>query len=433
MANSVLLMAKKILSIITVFCLLLVSFGFPIFRSYADLTPTPSPTSTPTDNSSAVQSLEQQISDLQAKISNLQGQEKTLSTQISVMDSQIKLTQLQINDTQQKIMDLTLNIATANTKINSLQGSINNLTKVLLNRIIATYEVGSSQPFQVLMTSSDIHDFFVRANYLKIAQAHDKQLAYDTVQAKNDYANQKQIYETEKKQVEALNTQLQAYNTQLDSEKAAKQSLLSQTQGDEASYQRQLAQAQAELAGFSNFVTAQGGASLLSNQTTCDSWGCYYNQRDSQWGNLIVNGSNDCGGACTLAKIGCLITSVSMVASHNGHKDILPSDIAISDGSNFAVGTAMLRVNTPIYVKGVSINRTRIGYSSSSIPSTITDPIIVGISYDGGPWPDHFVVLTSGSGGNYTMNDPFTANGHQIPFTSHYSLGSVVEVDSVSM
>lgn len=422
-------MFKKLLSIITIFCLLLISFGLPVIRTYGQtVTPTPTPTS---DNSSAVQSLEQQISDLQAKIADLQGQEKTLSSQIAVMDSQIQLTQLRINDTQQKIMDLTLNIATATEKINNLQNSIDNLTQVLLTKIVATYEIGSSQPFQILVSSSDISDFFTRANYLKIAQAHDKRLAYDTVQAKNDYANQKQIYEDEKKQVEALKVQLLAYTDQLDQEKAAKQSLLSQTQGDEASYQQQLVQAQTELAGFSNFVSAQGGASLLSNQTSCNSWGCYYNQRDSQWGNDVVDGSNDCDGPCTLAKIGCLITSIAMVASHYGHNDILPSDIALSGGDNFAVGTAMLRYG--ISVKGVSISRSRIGSSSGAIPATISDPIIVGISYDGGPLPDHFVVLTGGSSGNYTMNDPFTPSGQGIPFTSHYSLGSIVEVDSVNM
>lgn len=419
-------MLRRIISLVVAFCLLVLNFA-GLVRTYGQTTtPTPTP-----DNSSAIQNLEQQISDLQVKISDLQGQEKTLSNQISVMDNQIQLTQLQINDTQQKILNLTLNIATASNKINNLQSSINNLTKVLLSRIVATYEVGSSQPFQVLMASNDIHDFFVRANYLKIAQAHDKQLIYETVQAKNDYANQKQIYEDQKKQVEALNAQLTAYNIQLDQEKAAKQSLLSQTQGDEASYQQQLTAAQAELAGFSNFVSAQGGASLLSNQTTCDNWGCYYNQRDNQWGTVVVNGSNDCSGPCTLASIGCLITSVAMVASHNGHKDILPSDIAVSRGDNFAVGTAMLRYG--ISVKGVSISRSRIGSSSGALPSTITDPIIVGISYDGGPFPDHFVVLTGGSNGNYTMNDPFTPNGSEIPFTSHYSLGSIVEVDSISM
>ncbi len=425
-------MLKKILSIITALCMLFTGFCLPYIRIYAQ---TVTPTATPTpDTSSAVQSLEQQISNLESKISDLQGQEKTLSTQISVMDSQIQLTQLQINDTQQKIMDLTLNIATANTKISSLQGSIDNLTKVLLTKIVATYEVGSSQPFQVLMAASDIHDFFIRANYLKIAQAHDKQLVYDTVQAKNDYANQKQIYEDEKKQVEALNVQLTAYNTQLDQEKAAKQSLLSQTQGSEAIYQQQLTAAQAELASFSNFVTSQGGASLLSGQTSCDSWGCYYNQRDSQWGNIAINGQS----GYSIAGYGCLITSLAMVASHMGHTDILPSDIAAPSFQNFDVGTALLAYS--INAKGHSISRNPTNVSGNSWPDSRIDslidsdlpngPVIVGMYAYGGT---HFVVLKGGSGGNYIMDDPFVPNGKDISFTSHYTIASIFEVDTVSM
>lgn len=423
-------MAKRIFSIITAFCLVFVNVGLPFVRIYAQTaTPTPTP-----DNASTISNLEQQISDLQAKISDLQGQEKTLSSQIAVMDSQIQLTQLQINDTQQKILDLTMNIATANSKIQNLQGSINNLTQVLLNRIVATYEIGSAQPFQLLVSSNDVGDFFTRANYLKIAQAHDKELVYDTVQAKNDYANQKQIYEDEKKQVEALNAQLVAYNTQLDQEKAAKQSLLQQTQGSETVYQQQLAAAQAELAGFSNFVTAQGGASLLSGQTSCDSWGCYYNQRDSQWGNIAINGQS----GYSIAGYGCLITSLAMVASHMGHSDILPPDIAAPSFQNFQVGTALLAYS--INVKGHAISRNSTNVSGSSWPDSRIDalidsdlpngPVIVGMYAYGGT---HFVVIKGGSGGNYLMDDPFVPNGKDISFTGHYAISSIFEVDTVSM
>lgn len=421
-------MVKKLLTYFLLTLTLFLNFVFfinPIHSFAQTVTPTPTP-----DNSSAISSLQQQISDLESKISNLQSQEKTLSNQIKVMDSQIQITQLRINATQQQINDLTLNIDTANKKVSDIQASLNNLTNVLLNKVVATYEVGSIQPVQILLTSGNVGNFLQRLNYLKIAQAHDKKLIYDTVQAKNDYQNQKDIFENEKKQVVALNLQLQQYTDQLNQQKSNEQSLLAQTQGDEANYQQQLSQAQAELASFSNFVSTQGGASLLGNQTSCDSWGCYYNQRDSQWGNLVVNGSNDCGGPCTLAKIGCLITSVAMVASHYGHTNILPSDIAVSDGSNFAVGTAMLRYS--ISVKGVGINRS--GVSRSQLDSALSSgPVIVGISYDGGPLPDHFVVLLSGSNGNYTMNDPFTPSGKEIAFTSHYSLGSIVEVDTISM
>lgn len=69
------------------------------------------------------------------------------------MDSQINLTQLRINATKEQITGLTDDIKTASSKIDHLQGSINNLTKVLLNRIVATYKMGSIPPVQILAAS----------------------------------------------------------------------------------------------------------------------------------------------------------------------------------------------------------------------------------------------------------------------------------------
>jgi peptidoglycan hydrolase CwlO-like protein len=397
-----------------------------VFTSFAQ-TETPTPTPDPTQTTSSISAcadnhitIAECPSYLQGKLTALAGQEQTLSSQIAVMNGQIQLTQARIYATEQQISNLTLDIDTANQKVNTIQSSLDGLTKVLLNRVVATYEVGTIQPLQMLLTSSDVTDFLKRLNYLKIAQAHDKRVVFDAVQAKNDYQNQKNIYEVEKIQVEALKAQLDAYNTQLDQQKVQKQQLLTQTQGDEATYERLLSSARAQLAGFSKFVAAQGGASILTNQTVCDDWGCYYNQRDAQWGNIGINGSST-----SIAEAGCLMTSMAMVYTHYGHH-VTPLDVNI--GSNFFSTTAYLLKT--ITVAGTSSTRI-----SSSIDSTLSsgNPVIVGISYDGGPIADHFVVLISGSGGNYQMNDPFTPNGHNISFTSHYSLGSIVEIDRVSL
>jgi peptidoglycan hydrolase CwlO-like protein len=386
----------------------------------------PTPTSSSSDNSATVDQLNQRISDLQQKVSDLQSQGDTLSSQIDVMDSQIQLTQDRIDSTQKQIMSLTMDIDSAGQRMNNLEGSLTNVTKVLLSHIVATYQAGNAGDMQVLLSSNDISDLVTKENYLRFVQQHDRELLDNTEQARIDYANQKKILEDQKKQVLALNTQLQQYTTTLDSQKQAKQNLLSQTKGDEQTYESLLAQTEAQLRSFSSFATTQGGASLLSNQTVCDDWGCYYNQRDSQWGGLALNGTQ-----YSIASVGCLMTSMAMIYTHYGHKDVTPLSIN-SNGGNFS-GIPAALMNFSISADGVSSTRTRLGSSSAAIPGTISDPIIVGISYDGGPYPDHFVVLISGSGGNYQMNDPFTPNGHDIPFTSKYSLGSIVEVDSVSM
>ncbi len=389
-------------------------------------TPDPSVTPTPTsdsNNSATVADLQQKISQLEGKVSELQSQEHTLSSQISTMDSQIKLTEYRIDSTKQQITDLTIDIDSASKRMANLESSLSNVTKVLLNRIVATYQMGSASSMQVILTSSDVNDLVSRANYLRIVQAHDKQLLYDTQQARNDYANQKLIFEDKKKKIVDLQVQLEQYSKQLDQQKADEQKLLTETQGSEENYQRILAETKAQLAGFSNFTQSQGGAGLLSNQTVCDDWGCYYNQRDSQWGGNSLNSTQ-----YSLASDGCLITSMAMVYTHYGHRDVTPQSIN-SVSSNFdGIPAALLKYT-------ISANGTSATRSSADIDSTLAsgNPVIIGISYDGGPYPDHFLVLVSGSGGNYTMKDPYTANGNNISFRGRYPTVRVVQYYKVSI
>jgi peptidoglycan hydrolase CwlO-like protein len=195
---------------------------------------------------------------LKNKLTSLQSQAKTLSSQIAIMDSQINLTQARIEANKREILDLTLDIDTATKKISTLSDSLNKITEVLLNRIVATYEAGSVQPFEMVLSSINASDLLKRLNYLKIAQAHDKKLIYDVQQAKNDYVNQKDIYETKKAKVEALEKQLEAYTSQLNQEKANKQYLLTQTQGNEATYQQLLTEAIAEYEQIQGIVSGNG-------------------------------------------------------------------------------------------------------------------------------------------------------------------------------
>src|SRR3990167_1785415 len=191
-----------LIGVVFLFSVLFFSFLFLNIAVSQTITPTPTPAQ---DNSQAVADLQNQINDLQNKVADLQKQEKTLSSQISVMDSQIKLTQLRIDSTKQQITDIAIDIDTTNKKISNLQNSLTKLTGVLINRIVATYEVGTVQPFHILLSSDNVSNFFSRLNYLKIAQEHDKRLIYDTTQAKNDYSNQKSIFE-DKKYMKWLNS-----------------------------------------------------------------------------------------------------------------------------------------------------------------------------------------------------------------------------------
>ncbi|HVF69544.1 MAG TPA: hypothetical protein VNA13_03185 [Xanthomonadales bacterium] len=243
---------KYFLSFICVF-----TFYFLLFNIALAQTPTASPTTAP-NKSSQINELGNKIKELESKVADLKSQGNTLKAQIGVMDNQVKLTEYRIDSTKQQITDLTLDIDSATKRVNNLENSLSDVSRVLINRIVTTYEVGGIEPIHVLVSSSDISDLIKRANYLKIVQAHDKKLMYNAQQARNDYENQKNIFEDKKKKIVGLKDQLESYTKQLDIDKENKEKLLTQTKGSEATYQALLAETKAEYEAIQGIVSGRG-------------------------------------------------------------------------------------------------------------------------------------------------------------------------------
>ncbi len=367
--------------------------------------------------SSSASSAQELINQYQTKINELQGTEDTLSRQLSLLDTQISVAQLRVESIKTAITKLGSEITELAGEIDRLDGVLTRRSELVLKRIPESYKRKQTPYIEALFLSKDFPDFLQRVKYISVVEQEDVQLLVQLKATQNNFAERKDLRESKKTQQEQLQAQLQTESKQLEGQKKQKQVLLAETQGSEAVYQKLLAQAKAQLAGFDSFVSSQGGSSLLPNQTFCNDWGCYYNQRDSQWGGIPLNRTK-----YTLASDGCLVTSVAMVLTHYGKK-VNPVDIN-SNPANFAS-------YYPAYLLySVSVN----GFSADRVNTAIDaalshqDPVIVGVRAYGGT---HFVVLTGGSSGNYLMYDPYIANGHGISFTAHYSVKSIFEINKV--
>lgn len=236
--------AQKILFIILAF--LTIGFSAEVPRVYGQ-TPSVTPSPTTANTGEKAKSLENQIKEYQEKISSLQGQAKTLSSQVQVMDNQISLTQLRINAIQQQVEQLTNDIEIATNKVTILEQSFDSMTKVLLNRVVKSYVSGDVSPMQMLLSTDNVTDAIANTQYLRFVRQNDQKILLETVQAKNDYENQKTIFEDKKKKVEALHAQLEDYTKQLDQQKKEKETLLTVTKNSEKEYQKRLADALKEL------------------------------------------------------------------------------------------------------------------------------------------------------------------------------------------
>lgn len=249
--------------------LLLLTIGFlTIVLTVSVQAQTPSQVSTPSPtgsqaNTKSVNELNDRISELQKKVNDLQSEGKTLSSQITVMDNQMKLTQYRIDATKEELSQLSKDIDTTSGKIDSLDGALDKITKTLISRINASYQMGAIQPLSLLLSANNFSEFISKINYVRIVQANDRKLMYNTVQARNDYENQKEIFEGKKEKVLSLQTQLEGYTKQLDTEKNAKDSLLKATKNDEKVYQNLLSKARSEYQAVVSIIAGNGAESVV--------------------------------------------------------------------------------------------------------------------------------------------------------------------------
>lgn len=359
------------------------------------------------------------------KVSETRGQAETLSGEISYLDNQMALTQSRINLTENKLGRVDGEIASISGRLGLLNETLNHTSEVLLNRIVNNYKAAQDDGFLSLITSPNLNTLVSRAVYLKIVQKHDQKLLEQMTLSKKNYSDQKDLLQEVKKKQEDLKKQLNGYKVQMAGQKSEKNRLLEITNNNEEKYAQLLSEARARLTAFSNFASQAGGG-LLGNQTVCnDGWtGCYYNQRDSQWGNRTLPGSG-----YTFSTAGCLATDIAMVLTHYG-RQVTPNDMA-SASQAFIFGDLLFNFS----VGGANVSRSYYsGYNQGVIDSELSAnrPVILGLNFPSVSG-QHFIVLISGSGGNYKMNDPYRENAHNVDFKSVYSTGQIIYTNKVTV
>jgi len=362
--------------------------------------------------------LNQKIAEYQAKLSEIGSDKKTLQAAINALDLQRNKVQAQVAVTQRQINTTQIQIQQLSGQINDTQANII-ADQEALKSYLQSIQRADDQPFIMQMLSSgDLSQFWGDLDSaLKIQGAVKNRT--DSLQNQEKVLADTQASVQEKQ--DALAAQKRSLATQqqsLTSTVQSKSQLLAQTKAQESTYQKLLAAAQKELDSYSAFTQNAGGAGLLPHQTICDDWGCYYNQRDALWGGLALNGTK-----YSLASDGCLVTAMAMVMTHYGYVNVTPITINSNSG-NFASYYPAFLLYT-INAGGVSATRT-----ATAIDAVLAsgNPVVVGLHAYGGT---HFIVLVSGSKGNYIMRDPYIANGNNISFSSKYKMKEIYSIAKV--
>jgi peptidoglycan hydrolase CwlO-like protein len=369
-------------------------------------------------NDQQINSLNQEIAQYQAEILQTGANKKTLQAAINGLDLQRKTVETQVALTQQQIANTQLQIQQLGGEITNTEATIAT-DQAALQAYLLNLQKIESQPLIVEMLSSGS----LVQTWTDVSQ---------TLQMQEGVQNEMRTLQTQegtltssvsasKQEQSTLTSQQQSLASQQQSLVATEQSksqLLTETDAQESTYEKLLAAAEAQLQSFSAFTQNAGGSASVGSETVCDSWGCYYNQRDSAWGSDALDGTK-----YNLASDGCLVTAMAMVLTHYGYRTVTPVSIN-SNPNNFAAYYPASLLTT-IDVNGVTATR-----KTTTIDATLAtgNPVIVGLNAYGGT---HFVVLVSGSKGNYIMRDPYITNGDDISFSAHYSLRSIFGITKV--
>lgn len=387
--------------------------------------------------------LKNYVDDCNAKLKSLSGQKATLAQALGVLTTQINLTQAKIAEQTTQLGKLEIEINDLSGKIQSIDYSLTDLTKLFVARVKSSYMSASNNPLAMLLHVSGITEFTKGFRYLEKVRDNDQKILLSLEKSRLDLDQQRTMKEKKQAEVEAVKKNLDREKAALATQVAAKNKLLADTKNDEARFQSLRQEAQNRVAQLANYSASKGGATLLSGTTKQDEWGYYYNQRDSQWGSVIINNSYGCGKdssgkdlPCTVASVGCLVTSAAMIATHYG-KNITPRDIAQSSAP-FDYDTADMRFSWTDSVNGTKVSRTAYGCNGSGCLSAIDSelsanrPVIVRINA-ANVAGTHFIVITKKEGDNYIMKDPYEADGNNISFTSKHSISSLSRVDKVTV
>ncbi len=369
-------------------------------------------------NDQAIAILNQQIAQYQAELNQIGADKTTLKQAIDTLDLRYRETEAGIAITQRQINLTQIQIQQLGGQISDTGQTINSQNAALAKELRNLQQTDGQSLIEQVLAAGGLNQAVNDVNAILEIQ-NGIQTNIQTLQTqKNSLANSQNLTIKKQNILSAQKATLIQEQQSLAATERQKSQLLAETNAKESVYEKLLAQAKEELASFSTFAQNAGGSKLLGNQTACDSWGCYYNQRDTAWGGDSLNGTQ-----YTLAADGCLVTAMAMVMTHYGYKNVTPVTIN-SNPSNFAVYYPAYLLYT-INVDGVSATR-----KASVIDRVLAtgNPIIVGVRAYGGT---HYVVLVSGSRGNYLMKDPYIQNGNDISFSSHYSLRSVFGIEKV--
>ena len=385
-----------------------------------------------------VDNLNTQIAQLQTQLDAKKKDAKTFSDEVAVYDGQINIVQLQINDTQAQIDAASSQITDINGKIAANEAKLKTEKADLNEQLVTIYENSNVTPIELIAGSNSFSDFVDKDEYLQTIQ-QKTQDTIDTIKGlEKELSDNKNNIQQKKNQIAALQQTQLNQRTELDSQRYAKQSLLSEANKEGGQFQNSIQVKQAQVTALKKLLATGGGVNKNNNSNTGNNNGGstsnntgggissvstvqYFSQRDGRWAGVNINGTSD-----TIEFFGCKLTSLAMILWTKGYH-IYPSAIATNSAYFPSWGIDSLSPSGASQASGYHIYTGGLSQAESWAAKGkpfIASGDILGIGFD------HSVVITGEQNGQWIMDDPWQGYDHgtNLPF-NQYSHVSIYGLD----
>lgn len=336
-----------------------------------------------------------------------------LNKAITQISSEINQTQSKINETSSKISQAKDSIVGTEKQIRDKEEELAYQQNLQAEALRTLYVYGDEDLIELLFTEKSFSAVIDQNNYLEALETKIEGTISQIISLKADLENEKKDLESQKSGLELFKSQQESSKKSLDSQKSQQNSLLNSTNSQIQNYLSDITEMQKKVAEIQRQIdiliaTSSWGGDIISANDS--SW--YYRQLDY---NVKMGVS-----PYTIAQYGCLVSSISMVATYYGHR-ITPADMA-NDDNLFDSGGYFLQ-KYPDYLGVYSLGSSAVNWSvlnddiSNGYPVIISLylPSVGALNRDGS---SHFVVVKGFANGKYLMHDPI-GNGRG------YSIGQV--------
>lgn len=213
--------------------------------------------------------LREQMSGLQGEIEiyrdeikQKQGEEKSIGRKISILNSHIKKTELELQQTALAVRQTEFTIDENSIKIKEFEGKIDSTRDIIAEIMRSIYEEDSRSIVELLVSSDDLSDFLDYSRFLSNLQS-SLQKALDNIKIAKHNIEEEQVSLGEEQESQyRLRTLQEVQRQDLDSNKQAKNNLLSLTKSQKAEFERILQQKERDIEQIRNQIFSLEGVGI---------------------------------------------------------------------------------------------------------------------------------------------------------------------------